>query len=271
MIGRAILGAAALAAANAAMADGAPYPDCLPIAVAKDPATMPSELYAHGHFIAAAQRAGVGDDAPTLALAARAILAAVIAAPDAVEIPAALDLGEKFARAAFQADSTHLEAALQLVAVLGAKGRRMDPLAAHLAGHAGEARDLLDDVLARAPDEPWAVLFSGLWHLEAVRRGGSGLARRFYGADQETGRMLVREAALLAPNDPSLLVQGGRGLRAFEDTRAEGDAMIVQAAKLQPRDALEAVMVAWAREGARGEPTVAYGKLCGLLQYRAQR
>lgn len=159
----------------------------------------PLAAYASGRFLEAADVAGRSSAPGDRALAARALLAASVLSEPAHR-GALLSEAEAQARAALAADPQSVDARLQLAMALGLKGRRASLGEALRRGYASEAKRLIDEAAARAPNDPWAWALLGGWNLEVVRRGGK-FGARLYGASTAKGLAAFERARALAPHD----------------------------------------------------------------------
>jgi tetratricopeptide (TPR) repeat protein len=224
----------------------------------------PFELYERGHLAAAITRAQRVGTADAYALAARASLAAAVAAPESVDLEALSEDAQGYAAKALDVNGDHLEGHLQTVAALGLRARLADPVAAHLRGYGARMQDHLKTALKIEPKSAWAHVLAGKWHVELVLRGGEQLADSLYDADLDAGIRLLREAYQLAPDDPDLVFQIGRALAKLDATGEEGRAMMKAAADLEAHNAFEAAIIAWARAGGNGQPTRGTSAFCDL-------
>ena len=117
-------------------------------------------------------------------------------------------------------------------------------------GIAGKVKSSLDAALKIAPKHAEARTALGLYHAEIVGKVGGMLAKLTYGASAAEAEKQLKEALKLTSDSPiawiefgnaQLLLRGEKG----EDAAAEAFA---KAAKLKPRDAMEALDAAWARD-----------------------
>lgn len=244
LAGAALASAAALRAAEDASGSEASGSEAFATALTR---------YAAGDYLGATEIAAETDDARTLALAARAVLARAVLAESEKDAKRLAREAEDYAEAALEADPELLEAHLQTAAALGLRGRHTSGLAAHLQGLARRSRRHLDQALALAPENAWALSMIGAWHMEVVRRGGA----RVYDASLEKG-LEYYEAALRA--DPDNLVIAANFAQALAES---GDPELVRrardvaarASRMAPDDAFSQAMrnrvAALARDLAR--------------------
>ena len=88
-------------------------------------------------------------------------------------------------------------------AALGIRARNSRVSETARRGDARAARNLIDRLIVQRPRSSWAWAFSGMWHLEAVRRGGI-VATQVYGASVETGLRDIQRARSIGQPIPSL-------------------------------------------------------------------
>lgn len=272
---RAVTGLLAL---GVACAGSAPARECLaPDSVAYQ-AASPEELYERGHLVEAAWRGWGAGGADGRLLAARSVLALAVIAPDLIDRDVAFDLAEEDLDAVLAQRPDDAFAQLQYVALLGLKGRTMSPVRAHLSGIGSRARKRLNALLEARPDDPYALYFSGLWHLELVARGGKRLAALFYDADAQAGLEQIEAALRLRPNDLAILFESGRALFAFQEEGEEfadlarrGRRRLERAAGLPPGDAVEEALAALANRELTGAPYDPRDHLCPPYWFNPNR
>ena len=197
----------------------------------------------------ASSLAAAADTAPSLALAARAILTHAIYVADrsqrAAEVQKAMDLANK----ALTLDPGHVEAHLQLVIALYQQARAATPISAYLQGYGAEARSHLETALRLEPNNPWAHSLLGGWHFEIVRLAGSAFASLLFEADLMAGRAAFAKALALMPG--SIVLQYGFArailLSDLETNRARAIDALEAALAEMPKSHLEKLMAARAR------------------------
>lgn len=116
-------------------------------------------------------------------------------------------------------------------------------------GLAGKVRDALDATLERAPRHAEAHTALGLYHAEIVAKVGAMLAKLTYGANAADAEKHLKQALKLTPESPIAWVEHGNALILLHGDKREDDAAEAfdKAAKLKPRDAMEALDAAWAK------------------------
>ena len=117
-------------------------------------------------------------------------------------------------------------------------------------GIAGKVKESLDATLKLAPKHAEARTALGLYHAEIVGKVGGMLARLTYGASAGEAEKQLKEALKLTPDSPIAHVEYANALLLLhgdkqEDAAAEAYA---KAAKLKPRDAMEALDAAYAKD-----------------------
>jgi len=117
-------------------------------------------------------------------------------------------------------------------------------------GLAGKVRESLDATLQRAPKHAEAETALGLYHAEIVGKVGGMLARLTYGATAAEAEKHLKQALKLTPKSPIAWIEYGNGLLLLHGDAREDEVAEAwdKAAKLPPRDAMEALDAAWARE-----------------------
>jgi tetratricopeptide (TPR) repeat protein len=117
-------------------------------------------------------------------------------------------------------------------------------------GLAGKVRTSLDTTLKLAPKHAEARTALGLYHAEIVGKVGGMLAKLTYGASAAESEKQLKEALKLTPDSPIAWIEYGNALLLLYGDKREDDAAEAysKAAKLKPREAMEALDVAFARE-----------------------
>lgn len=174
-------------------------------------------LFAKGDFREAADLARQVGDAPSLAFAARCLLAEVIAAPLGEASVKQVKEAEKVARAALVLDPDNIEANVQMAGALGLRARKMGGFAAHIRGFGKKAKIYIDAAFALAPRDPWVLSTKGAWHLEIVRRAGARPASWLYDASREIGLTSFEDALKIDPENISIRHQFALMLLSFDD------------------------------------------------------
>lgn len=173
------------------------------------------EAYARGDYAEAVELAVASGSAEDYALAARALNA--VSYFENAKKPARRTAKDAydFAEKAIALDPALPEAHLQAAISLALKGARISPVRALLSGVAREARDAIDEALALAPENAWALSTSAAWRIEVARRGGGSL----YDADPAEGHREFMAARRKEPGNPAIAYECA--LRLLADGRRE--------------------------------------------------
>jgi len=110
-------------------------------------------------------------------------------------------------------------------------------------GLAGKVKEALDRTLKLSPKHAEAHLALGVYHAEIVGKVGGMLASLTYGAKASTAEDQVKTALKLIPDAPTAHLEHGNViLLLYGDKKADAAAAAYEkAAKLKPRDAMEAL------------------------------
>ncbi|HEX7916320.1 hypothetical protein [Rudaea sp.] len=117
-------------------------------------------------------------------------------------------------------------------------------------GIGGKVKESLDKALKLAPKHAEAHTALGVYHAEIVGKVGGMLAKLTYGASAAEAEKQLKEALKLTPDSPIAHVEYGNALMLLYGDKREDDVAEAysKAAKLKPKDAMEALDAAWARE-----------------------
>jgi len=207
-----------------------------------DPPSAALRLYAAGDYLAAAASAEAQASPAALVFAARALMAACMTAPHQRDVDAWLARAEGSAAQALSLDPSSVDARLQLAFTIGARARRVSMAEAVARNYAPRGRRLIQEALARAPNNAEAHALLGAWHLEVLRRGGR-MGAALYGARLETGMAEFQRARALAPDDALITIQYGVALLQLDPERYSPNAAALLGEadnSAPPRDAFEA-------------------------------
>ena len=116
-------------------------------------------------------------------------------------------------------------------------------------GLAGKVKDSLERALALAPEHAEAHSALGLYHAEIIGKVGSMIGGLTYGAKAATGQRHLERAVELTPESPIAHIEYGNGLMLLYGDKREDEAAAAyeRAARLTPRDAMEALDAGFAR------------------------
>jgi tetratricopeptide (TPR) repeat protein len=117
-------------------------------------------------------------------------------------------------------------------------------------GIAGKVKSSLDAALKLAPKHAEAHTALGLYHAEIVGKVGGMLAKLTYGASAAEADKQLKEALKHTPHSPIAWVEYGNAQLLLRGEKGEDDAAaaFAKAAKQKPRDAMEALDAAWAKD-----------------------
>ncbi len=117
-------------------------------------------------------------------------------------------------------------------------------------GLAGKVSESLAQALRLAPGHAEAQTALGLYHAEIVGKVGGMLAKLTYGASAAEAEKHLGQALKLTPASPIAWIEYGNGLLLLYGDQREDDVAEAwdKAARLSPRDAMEALDARWARE-----------------------
>ncbi len=116
-------------------------------------------------------------------------------------------------------------------------------------GLAGKVKTSLDTTIRLAPRHAEAMLALAMYHAEIVAKVGSMIAGLTYGAKGSTAEQHMAAALKLIPQAPIAHIEHGNLLMALYGAKREDDAAAAyaKAASMKPRDAMEALDVAYAK------------------------
>lgn len=169
-------------------------------------ASVPSEAlnaFHAGQFTKSAQIAEAEASAPSLAFAARALIAEAITRSGGFCLPC-LSEAEALAQQAIALDARNVEGHLQRAIAMGFRGRVIGVVQARSEDLPEKAHDSLTTALELDPHSAWAQASLGAWNLEIVHHAGPVLAAISYGATKSRGLSLYREA--LAQNSSNVVL-----------------------------------------------------------------
>lgn len=117
-------------------------------------------------------------------------------------------------------------------------------------GIASKVKASLDTTLELAPKHAEAHSAFGLYHAEIVGKIGGMLAKLTYGATTAAADKHLKEAIRLTPDSPIAYIEYANGLLLLHGNEKEDEAAaaFAQASKFKPRDAMESLDIAFAKE-----------------------
>jgi tetratricopeptide (TPR) repeat protein len=133
----------------------------------------------------------------------------------------------------------------------GRYSQRISVAKALAQGYGGKIRSALDTALRIEPRHADAHIAMGAYHAEIIDKVGALVGGLTYGAKKEAGEEHFRKALKLAPDSPIAHIEMANGLVLMQGKKMleEAGKLYSRAAKLVPRDAMEALDV----EAARAE------------------
>lgn len=205
-------------------------------------------LYAAGKYEDAIRTGTAAGSAAGYAIAARAVLADAAMRPG--PCLACLKRAEGFAGQAIAADAHQPDGHIWLSAAIGLEGRVRGLIWARLSDAPGRARANLDAALAADPDNAYALVALGAWHMEIVHAGGAFLARQLYGATVVDGLALFDRAVAKMPDNVAVRYQVGLCLAGVDPDLYRDRVVLELNATIhgRPATAYETAMQGRARE-----------------------
>ncbi|MGN7725376.1 hypothetical protein ACTJIL_06070 [Luteimonas sp. 22616] len=116
-------------------------------------------------------------------------------------------------------------------------------------GIAGKVRESLDQALALEPKHAEAHTALALYHAEIIGKIGAMIGSLTYGAKAAEAESHIKTALKLTPDSPIAHIEHGNVLMLLHGDKQEDAAAAAyeKAAKLKPRDAMEALDAAYAK------------------------
>ena len=166
--------------------------------------------------------------------------------------PAKLALFEevmKRAEARARAEPKNANAHYLFAYAAGRYSQRISVSKALAQGFGGRIRSALEAALALQPRHAEAHIAMGAYHAEIIDKMGALVGGLTYGAKRDAGEAHFRKALALAPESPIAHIEMASGLVLLHGKRMAEEAgkLYSKAARLSPRDAMEALDVAAAR------------------------
>jgi len=202
-------------------------------------AATPFDLYEQGKFDAAVAAGVAANDAPGLAIAARATLAAETMA--GVHCLDCIKRAADYARRAIALDPQNADAHVFLAVSLGREGRLESMFTVLRKGYPKLAKQELDAAVAADPHDAQAWAALGGWNIEIVNKGGATMAKMMYGATLEAGFADFAKAFAIEPDNVGLLYQYALTLSGYDTAayRAKITDALAHAAKATPQGVYE--------------------------------
>jgi len=133
----------------------------------------------------------------------------------------------------------------------GRYSQRISVAKALAQGYGGKIRAALEAALKLEPKHADAHIAMGAYHAEIIDKVGALVGGLTYGAKREAGEEHFRKALKLAPDSPIAHIEMANGMVLMHGKKSLDEAarLYAKAAKMEPRDAMEALDV----EAARAE------------------
>ncbi len=222
--------------------------DCEPFPKAKT-AQEAWRLFHEGKFAeATALGLHAGDAGVTAANKAQAIYANGVEPKEAAKLTL-LEEVMKRAEAQARAEPKNANAHYLYAYAAGRYSQRISIAKALAQGYGRRIRAALEAALKLQPKHAEAHIAMGTYHAEIIDKVGALVGGLTYGAKRDAGEAHFREALALAPESPIAHIEMANGLVLLHGKRMidEAGRLYARAAKLSPRDAMEALDVAAAR------------------------
>ncbi len=221
----------------------------LPAMALADAGPAAMAAFTAGDYDIVIAQTGENADADGLALAAKARNAQAIFSEAGPYRTGLIADARRYSEAALAVEPGHVEALLQLSIVTWLEGRELGPWEAYSRGLVGLGRELIEEAIEQAPDEPWAHALLGAWNLEVARRGGRS-AMMMTGARISRGERAFAHALELDPHDAAISTQCAISYLSLNAERyADEAAACLELALAAPvEDAFEAALQDQARE-----------------------
>ena len=156
----------------------------------------------------------------------------------------------KLAEAAVQALPDQANSHYRHAFALGRYSQGLSIAKALQQGIAGKVRAALDTALELAPKHAEAHTALALYHAEIIGKIGSMIGGLTYGAKASEAESHIKTALKLTPDSPIAHIEHGNVLLLLHGDKKEDAAAEAyeKAAKAKPKDAMEALDAAWAKD-----------------------
>jgi tetratricopeptide (TPR) repeat protein len=133
----------------------------------------------------------------------------------------------------------------------GRYSQRISVVKALSQGYGGKIRAALEKTMALQPRHAEAHIAMGAYHAEIIDKVGALVGGLTYGANAREGEKHFRKALELAPDSPIARIEMANGMVMMHGRKMveEAGTLYAEAAKLDPRDAMEKLDV----ENAKAE------------------
>jgi len=160
------------------------------------------------------------------------------------------DQAARLAEAAIQALPDDANSHYRHAFALGRYSQGLSIAKALKQGIAGKVRASLDTALELAPKHAEAHTALALYHAEIIGKIGAMIGGLTYGAKASEAESHIKTALKLTPDSPIAHIEHGNVLLLLRGEKGEDAAAgaYEKAAKTKPKDAMEALDAAWARD-----------------------
>lgn len=160
-----------------------------------------------------------------------------------------LEQAAKLAEAAIRALPDEANSHYRHAFALGRYSQGLSIAKALKQGIAGKVRESLDTALELAPKHAEAHTALALYHAEIIGKIGAMIGGLTYGAKAAEAESHIKTALKLTPDSPIAHIEHGNVLMLLHGDKKEDEAAAAyeKAAKLKPRDAMEALDAAYAK------------------------
>lgn len=138
-------------------------------------------------------------------------------------------------------DSDNLEAQFQYALADGFITRATSPFSAWRKKLPQKTKEIIDNLIANAPQDGRAHALLGAWHMGILRKTGEGNGEKWFGATQAQGKAAYNTALRLRPDD--IIITSNYALSLAElDFEANSSAardMLLGVMAAAPKDAIE--------------------------------
>lgn len=203
----------------------------------------------HGDFKAAFDTGNaLGAVGASVASKALGIHATYLVDDDAEKLKR-LEQAAKLAEAAIRALPDEANSHYRHAFALGRYSQGLSIAKALKQGIAGKVRESLDTTLELAPKHAEAHTALALYHAEIIGKIGAMIGGLTYGAKAAEAESHIKTALKLTPDSPIAHIEHGNVLMLLHGDKKEDEAAAAyeKAAKLKPRDAMEALDAAYAK------------------------
>jgi tetratricopeptide (TPR) repeat protein len=158
--------------------------------------------------------------------------------------------GAQLAEAAIKALPDEANSHYRHAFALGRYSQSLSIAKALKQGIAGKVRTSLDNALELAPKHAEAHTALALYHAEIIGKIGAMIGGLTYGAKASEAESHIKTALKLTPDSPIAHVEHGNLILLLQGEKGEDKAAgaYEKAAKCKPKDAMEALDAAWARD-----------------------